>query len=105
MAGLTVGLGLGGVGAAALPASAATTAADATSCERLDARVARVPAIRARIDDQLRLIRRRIAAIADSARRARVQGLMQPRVDALGALDDRLAREVDLAAERCPKST
>ena len=102
LAGLVAGLALGGVGAAALPAGAATTAAEATVCDRLNARVAQVPAIRTRIEDHLQLIQRRIAAIADPARRVRVHERVQPRVDALRALDDRLARQVTLVRERCP---
>lgn len=105
MVGLGAVLALGGAGATALPAGAAPTTVRTTLCDRLNARVAQVPAIRARIDAQLQRIESRLAAIADPARRARVQERVQPRVDALRALDDRLARQVALVEQRCPSTT
>lgn len=99
-----VGLGATAVAAAddgGSPRPAATSAV----CARLAERVAEVPGIRTRIDDQLDRIESRLAAVAGAARRARLTAQVQPRIDALRALDQRLTALVARVDARCPGIT
>lgn len=107
-----LGVGLGGAaaaaGAAPPPAGSAPATADRTDagrCARLGDRIAEVPGIRARIRQGLGDIADRLAAVRPDAARARLRERLQPRIDALAALDARLAEQVARVEERCPGVT
>ena len=119
---LAATLGLGGVAAAgaldgeSAPAGATGPAAGGTTvggvaaapgaatapCDRLTARVAEVPGIRARIETQLAAIEERLEAARSPVLRERLRTRLQPRIDALTALDQRLADQVARVEARCP---
>jgi hypothetical protein len=99
-------LALGGLDAAAGDepggrAAAATPPAGATVCERLEARVAQVPGIRARILTRIATIEARLDAVRDPRRRARLDATLVPRLEALRTLDTRLADQVAAVEARC----
>jgi hypothetical protein len=102
---LVLVLGLGAGVAAAADAPRPSTASGPAQCARLQERIAQVPGIQQRIRAQIDTLERRLDAVADPQRQARLAADLQPRIDKLEQLGRRLSAQVALAERICARWT